>query len=530
MKPTQTISKYPNIGILLFSSIIYVIHYYFFYGGYFGFDDIEYCRLADSILKGNFTHESLYAHRYASFIPLVFSYLVFGVGDFANFISGFLVLSVTIFIFLTIVKDLRAVYQWTGASLLVFSPMYLMYVEKPMPDIGVALGFLMSFASYLFLRFVPSPRSDHAAWFVFGVVIMFLSKETFLIFYPFFGVLMVTDLFRKDHQTFWKQVIIRLSIFILGYCILSWFFLSSPLARIDHIFAGQYVSACSYDLQPFSATLHRIGYQLWQELTRNLFLLPLCFVPFLWKSESKKVQFITKSYILLLLLANFMTISYTSYVPLCPDPRHHIYILPIGALVFAYGISDILKFSLRDLYIALTILSILLFVSVYKSFESSWWVYLPIKAAILAGFKKHKNAMIALIFMGLCSVFVQNSMYNHKVNYKAQKALNKYVIYDVPGFKYVITDRVNHDYGMLHSGFDTTLVSFVDYKALDTFHFKPEIPQYLIVNGMTTYLSNTSWESLPEFVRTAHEKFPKVYENKSGTVYKMETMSSQSEQ
>ncbi|MBK8627616.1 MAG: hypothetical protein IPN86_19235 [Saprospiraceae bacterium] len=521
MKPSHPISKYPNLGILLFSSIIYVIHFYFFHGGYFGFDDIEYCRLADSILKGSFTHDSLYAHRYASFIPLVFSYLVFGVGDFANFISGFLVFSITILTFLTIARDIKVVNQWIGASLLIFAPQYLMYVEKPMPDIVVALGFLISFGSYILLKFEHAYYRNHAAWFVSGVIIMFLSKETFLIFYPFFGVLMLTDLFRKAYQTFWKQVIIGLSSFIFGYCIYSWYFLGDPFARIHHIFAGQYISACSYDLQPISATLQRIGYQLWLELTRNLYLIPICFVPFLWTSENKKIKFIARSYVALLLLANFMTISYTSYVPLCPDPRHHIYILPIGALVFAYGLSDISKFSLRDIYIALSILGILLFVSVYKSYESTWWLYLPLIAAMIAGYNRQKIAMITVVFFGLLSVFVQNCIYNKKVNYSEQKLLNNYVIHDVPGFKYVITDRVNHDYGMLHSGFDTTLVKFVDYKSLDTFNFKPGISQYLIGNGMTTYLSNTSWESLPEVARTAHEKLPKVYENKSGTVYKI---------
>jgi hypothetical protein len=86
----------------------------------------------------------------------------------------------------------------------------------------------------------------------------------------------------------------------------------------------------------------------------------------------------------------------------------------------------------------------------------------------------------------------------------------------------VITDRVNNDYGLLHSQFENESVKFVEYKSLDTFGFRSVVPKYLIINGMTTYLSNTSWDNLPEFVKTAHEKLPKVYENQSGTVYKVE--------
>ena len=84
-------------------------------------------------------------------------------------------------------------------------------------------------------------------------------------------------------------------------------------------------------------------------------------------------------------------------------------------------------------------------------------------------------------------------MDNKKVNYKEQKQLNINVIDKIGGFKYIITDRVNHDYGLLHSRFDTTKVRFLDYKALDTLTLKPDAPQYLIINGMTSYFSNTSW-------------------------------------
>ncbi len=521
LKHSNTISNYTWIWILLFCSIVYGIHFYFFHGGYFGFDDIEYCRLADSIVKGNFTHDSLYAHRYASYLPLVFSYLVLGVSDFSNFISGFLIFIATIYIFLTLIKGMEVTYQWLGAMLLAFTPMYLMYVEKPMPDIMVALGFFISFSSYFSLKFNINIYRNHAAWFVIGVIILFLAKETFLIFYPFFIVLLSADILKKANYSFWKQVVIILSLFVIVYSLYSWYFLGDPLARIHHIFAGQYISACSYDLQPISATIQRITYQLWQELARNIFLLPLCFVPILWNSKENKIKFIAKSYVGLLLLANFMTISYTSYVPLCPDPRHHIYILPISALVFGYGLSHVCKFSFRDLVLSLTILGTILFISVIKNFESSWWLYLPIMTALIAGYKKQNIAMVGLVSLGLISVFFQNCKYNNKVNYKEQKLLNKFVIYDISGYKYAITDRVNHDYGLLHSDFDTTLVKFVDYKAMDTFNFKPGISQYLIGNGMTSYLSNTSWESLPEVVRTAHEKLPKVYENKSGTVYKL---------
>lgn len=493
----------------------------FFHGGYFGFDDIEYCRLADSVLKGTFSHDSLYAHRYASFIPLALSYMVLGVGDLANFIIGFLVLLATVLIMLKVLKDAHLPVRWLASLFVGFAPMYLMYVEKPMPDIIVAFGFLLSLSSYISYRFDKSKYRYSGVIFSLGVITMFLAKETFLIFYPFFVVLFIHDVFYKKEKKFWGHVVLGLLVFGMLYASYAWFVFGDVLARIHHIFAGQYISACSYDLQPFSATLHRIGYQLWFEFARNLYLIPLCFVPILWKAENEKIRFIVRSFVGLLLLANFMSISYTSYVPLCPDPRHHIYILPIGAMVMAYGFQQIPNLTWKQFYTVLAILIALLLLSVYKGFESSWWVYLPLIGGTIAAHRYRKTIMSLLIGVSVLSIFVQNATYNVKVNYKDQKRLNDYVISEVPGFKYVITDRVNHDYGKLHSGFDTRLVHFVDYKALDTFNFVQDLPCYLIGNGMTSFLSNTTWESLPEVAQTAHEKLPKVYENKAGTVYRV---------
>ncbi len=498
------------------------MHYIFFHGGYFGFDDIEYCRLAHSIIKGNFTHDSLYAHRYAAYLPLALTYLFWGVGDLANFIFGFIIFLITTIIVIKLIHEMDFYTKWIAASMLTFAPMYLMYVEKPMPDIIVALGFLLSFSSYYSHKFDLGLYRRPAILFVAGCIIMFLAKETFLIFYPFFLILFITDLYQKSGVKFWKTTFSGLLIFGMLYFGYSGLFLGDVFARIHHIFAGQYISSCSYDLQPFAATLNRIGYELWFELARNLYLLPLCFVPILWKSDNTKIRFLAKSYVSLLILANFMTISYTTYVPLCPDPRHHIYILPIGALLMAYGFRQIIGLSFNQYLTIISVLFALLILSVYKGFESSWWLYIPLIAAIIFGYKNHKTAMYVCFAISVLSVFVQNCTYNKKVNYQDQKALNDYLINDLSGFKYAITDRVNRDYGNLHSAFDTTLVRFVDYKAADTFRFKTGAPRYLVSNGMTLYLSNTSWESLPESARTAHEKLPKFYENKAGAVYKID--------
>lgn len=514
-------SRWVVWGAMLLGIAAHGVHFLWFHGGYFGYDDIEYCRLAASLAAGEFEHTSLYAHRYAVVLPLAASYGLLGVGDLGNFAFGLASLLAILYLAMGFVKDLPIYQQWLVALFLIFAPMHLMYVEKPMPDILVELGVLMSIVGYVACRFDNGATRAASFWFVIGIMLLFLAKETFLVFYPYFVGLMLLDVARKERLRFWKGVVAALALFVWVYVGYSAYFLGDPLARIHSVFAGQYVSACSYDLLPVSAVLDRIGYQLWAELARNLYLVPLCFVPILLKSSDEKHRFVAGSYGVLLLLANFMTISYTDYVPLCPDARHHAYLLPVGAWVMAYGVGYLHGVSRGMLGITLGIAGGLLFVSVHYHFEHSWWLYLPVIAAIVLGYAGHRWAMVFLLALGCLGVFVKNSIYNQTINYADQKRLNDHVIHQVGGNKYVFTDAVNVQYGDFHSQFRSTQVQFLDYKTLDTLALDAGTPQYLIINGMTSYLSGTSWEGLPEFVRTAHERSAKVYENPSGVVYRI---------
>lgn len=517
----RIISKYIDAIIIVVAIISYGIHFIFFHGGYFGFDDIEYCRLADSFAKGTFDHSSLYAFRYATIIPLAFTYFLNGVSDLSNILTMLSVYILTLHLVLKSLTGLSPAGKWFTGLLMIVTPMHLMYIEKPMPDLIVECGFFISFLSYFSMRYNLNIISKPSFWFVVGVIIIFLAKETFLIFYPYFFGLLLLDIYHKKRLKYWRNIVAMLSVFIIFYFGIYFWTMNDPFARVQSIMDGQYISACAYDLQPFSVLLDRITFQLWNELVRNLYLFPLGFAFYLINNTDPKFKFIAGSFLVLLMLANFMTISYTSYVPLCPDPRHHMFILPFSAMLFGIGMSQTMTMNKRQIIFIVSVYIFLLLLSIYNDFENSWWLYLPVLAAIFAGYKGKSNWMIILVTIGLLSVYIQNITYNKKVNYADQKLLNEFAIYQNAGFKYIITDRVNYEYGQLHSGFDTSIVRIIDFKSLDTFVFKPDVPRYLILNGMTSYLSGTSWESLPEFVRTASEKLPKVFENKSGAVYKI---------
>jgi hypothetical protein len=99
----QNIHMFKNPVLMIgFVSIIYVMHFLFFHGGYFGYDDMEYCKLAGSLTQGHWVHDSQYAFRYGIVFPLAASYVIFGIHDFANFLTGFSPLILT---FVMVVGD-----------------------------------------------------------------------------------------------------------------------------------------------------------------------------------------------------------------------------------------------------------------------------------------------------------------------------------------------------------------------------------------------------------------------------------------
>jgi hypothetical protein len=512
------------VYILLGSMLCLLLHFYFFHGGYLGYDELEYAYLAQQLLDGSFTHgNNLYAHRYAGFVPLALSYVVFGIDDFANFSVTLLTLLSLIFLILKMLPTVSTASKWLAALLMICHPIHLLYLEKPMPDIIVSLGFLLCFYGYYQIRFVANAYPIKAATlFITGAILTFLAKETFLIFYPYFLALFLSDLLQKQRWSFWKWTLLGgvsfLAIYLLSYQI----FLGDAFARIEAIFTNRYLSACTYEIQPTAVLLQRIAYALWLDFVRHVFLLPLIFVPMLWKSANPEIKFLTKSWLALLLLSNFMTISYTQYVPLCNDVRHFLFTLPVGAILFAHGLTQLpdLKW-IAKIWMAAVILSMLCLSLIFQ-YENTWYLYLPMLAGLaLHHFLSRKSIFYVAFAIGLCAMFIQNARYHLKINHHGQKQLIAFVMAKAEKNKWVITDGANTNIGNFYARYDTTSTFFISFKAFQQMDSISSDNQYLILNGMTMYFANQQWQDLPDFAKTAHEHLPKLFENSSGVVYKI---------
>lgn len=513
--------KHQTTFYYLLPTALFLIQYSFFHGGYFGYDEMWYSKIAASVIKGEFTHFHLYCFRYAMILPLALIYKIVGINDFSNFLFNIIQHWVVIYIILQFLQSYTARTKWLAILYYTCLPIITLYIEKPMPDIVVMTGFSMMVYGYYQVRFLNKENSKTALlWFVIGAIFAFWAKETFLIFYPIFLFLAGYDTFyQKSRIYFWKWTSLILTAFLAFYFLGNYLWFGDALKRVHTISAFSYVHDCSYDHQPLSVLFKRVYYELWFAFIRNAILLPVIFLPLLWKkSIPSAFLFLYASWLVSMLLANFMTISYSSYVPLCPDPRHFMFAFPIGACVFAIGI----EFVRKNIYLLLFSIAasvMMLYISIVNQYEITWFLFIPLIAGLILMYLDKPNEAVVVICLGIMSMYITHAMYNDKTNYKDQKKLPQYILENAKEKSLVVTDAANVNISNFIGKFDTTMVNFVDYAAFDTISKSGYQKKYLIMNGMTMYLANQEWDKLPEFAKTAHEKLPKVYENKSGAVY-----------
>ncbi|MCS6927922.1 MAG: hypothetical protein NZM43_00345 [Saprospiraceae bacterium] len=219
------------------------LHFTCFHGGYFGYDELEYTRLAADWWHWRYEHDlNLYAYRWAVVVPLAMWYGLLGINDFSNFVSS---TSVLFIVFLPLANLIRSYPFGAFFCALLYvavMPHHLMYIEKPMPDIPVELGFLLMITGWAASPDRPRPWLA-AGMFVLGVVLCFLAKETFLIFYLVFVVLLIVDLSKGRASWFWAVVLGSLLVFSALYFGGFYVLQGDALARVRAIFHERFVGA-----------------------------------------------------------------------------------------------------------------------------------------------------------------------------------------------------------------------------------------------------------------------------------------------
>jgi len=245
---------------------------------------------------------------------------------------------------------------------------------------------------------------------------------------------------------------------------------------------------------------------LFQKRASRLFLLPDSFAFFL------------TSAIVLFLSANFMSVSIEAYSPLCLDPRHYLFLIPVVAIPAAVVVAEYIteKKHTLPILIGLLLVAVWLFFVKNQTFDKP---YLPL--LLLFGVfyflprKPFFTILFTVAFVGIALIGPFNmAKYAQRVQYNKQKAI-VYQQFINRGEKcYVITNAVQKRLGAYYTGFNPKAnCIFLSYDDFD-FDSLDNRKKYLLLNWHTQYLSGLTDNDLPLYVQRTTSSNPAIYEDK----------------
>lgn len=517
---------------ILAAFILFTIaHHGYAFFGHYGFDDLHYARLAAAFLQGEMDYADHYSYRFAILIPTALAYALFGVNDFASALSPLLCTFLILYLVFVALRQSSNFTLSIGLGLSACSNWLLYYSDKLMPDIYVALAVML--AVFIVDRFKYQSDHSNSQRYALGLVATlgfgWLAKETIVLTLPMLLAWVLVDVIQRRHLKFWLYTTIYGFLFLGAYFTLIWALTGNFLERLDAIASNSYLNACSYDQQSTQVLLKRLYYDFIALTSTEGILFSFVFiVAYLFHKEGLKLfkhadslSFYASSALLLFLASNFMSISLKAYVPMCLDPRHYLFLIPVAAVPAARIIGEFLegkKYGLQIL-VGLTLAALFLYRINGQLFEKP---YLP-ALILVAGFYFLASKGLVfklffnLLFLGILLIGpIQQIQYARKVQYRAQRAITYQQFIDKNEACYIITDPVQQRLGEYYSGFSPNrkdqFLSFeqVDFDSLD------KRRQYLYLNWHTQYLSGLNSSDLPDYVRNLDTLAnPAIYQNKA---------------
>jgi hypothetical protein len=337
-----------------------------------------------------------------------------------------------------------------------------------MPDIYVALSVLAAVYVLYKVRFDPGYFRIHSGplLFVLSLFFGFLSKGTILLSLPLFAILFFVDLVQKKRLRFWMLTWMY-GLLVLGlYFLFMHLFTGNAMARFDALYANSYLHQCSYDQQPLPILLDRIFKAFFERMfvtgmvTSYLFLVPLLFSAQLRSVISMRDPkgFFSATAFILLISANFMSISLSSYSPMCVDQRHYLYLIPVSAIPASMVIGSFLESKVLRWQI-LVVLFLASAVAWFEAINPFQKLYFPL-LVIFAGYAfVHQRFQIKWVFTGAFTIILilipfDMIRYAQVLNYPGQRNVFYNTVAEPNPDWYIITDQVTAQVGDYYSGFD----------------------------------------------------------------------------
>jgi len=514
MQNKETLAKY--LVLVLFVSVIFIFHHWG-YIGHYGFDDMEYAEQAHNLEQGRIDFSNHYSYRWVITFPTALSYKLFGISDFSSALPGMILGSLILAMVFVMVYRQNMLVITMALALATLTNWNLFYTDKLMPDIHLTFAITAIILSIWAFRFRNPGQQNwlFALWLSLSFFVGFLAKETIVFVIPFLLILFLVDVIQKRYIRFWLFSGLFTALLFAGYFLLIATLTGSPDARFTAIAAGSYLNRCSYGQQPVSFLLRRIGYEFFEMMIKQGMFVGLgimiaaCIDKMEWKLFSPKNEtgFFLFTSVLLVLSSNFLTISLKFYNPLCLDPRHYLFLIPILAIVSAYYLNDWLQQKKKALLL-IVIFVVLTFVSFHSNKKIAEQLYIPLLASIglwtilPKGIKNIRWAFV-LVFVGILTITPwQTIKYAAKINYNQQKEDAIHFLTNTSGKAIIITDNVEQRLLRYYDQFDKdSRFTFLNFAEADSTELSSNQPIYLVMNNYTQGLSATSTEQLPIYAR-----------------------------
>jgi len=391
-------------------SISVTIHLLFVFCSFYFNDDINYSRYAAEVVHHGLSFEPAknnYQLRWTPIYVTAFFYKLFGINAFASTICSFISVLLCGFILKKAVNSYKSISYFFSLALFFLAHSILFYMHRLLPDAPMCFAVFWLYVSYRAYCIQQSQPIKYALQFAAAFLLSIITKESIVIILPLFFVFFMIDLINRKNRPFWMYAslfsIVLVGIYLLYFKITTGYY----FYRYNLLQTNSYMNECSFNLLPWSFTLKRIAYQLWQAMLLNgdlLLLLP-ALASLIYRKKVKEFENVYNldffAFGILLLASNFMTISFTSYVPLCHDPRHFLFLFPFaatisGPMLIAYSKAPS-KFLLLPVFIILATLSMF-----YQHAGATKYLYLLFSSVLLLHVALHfisKNEKLTTLFL-----------------------------------------------------------------------------------------------------------------------------------
>jgi len=524
--------KWPKIrlgGLFLLGFGILLSFHLFSFTGMKGFDGIEYAYHANRVLEGALDlSDHHFAYRWAVIYPAALFYAWMGIGDFSSALPAVFASLIILALLIQVLRAASPAQQIAGVLMLVLSPLMLYYWDKLMPDIQVALGVFLAF--WARGKFEWDKKPGWGILMSAGLMWAFLAKMTIILLILVLIFQLVRDLRAGQAGRFWGFALISGFLLLGLYLWVIYEQSGHPFARFQRILAKGYLNTCSYDQLEVKYLIKRISYELVYTWARNgnfILFLPLLPAYFGQRKElSQQQKYWLYLGLIAFLSANFMSISPTSYVPMCADERHFLFIIPIWALGSGLVLENVLKDKWSSLGMGLLAGLLMIWTKGMVSFAYGLILFASLLPLLKHHFRQYLTFSLILFLSSLMLVPVEYGHYLRGLNYRAQKNALLQWAEGQDELSLVVTNAVQERIGNYYFGFDSTHnIQFREFENIERELVDKDPKCFLLVNAYARFMSGMEWKDLPAYAREIPQVFDPVYKEDPSEMYALPDIS-----